>query len=49
MIYKIYACKDFVDKEIASYKTKKEAELFVKCIEGCENLAGYVLIIKEEL
>jgi hypothetical protein len=44
----VYACKDWKDTELARKKTKKEAEAFKSCIEGCEKLAGYEVIIREE-
>ena len=43
----VYACKDWKDTELARKKTKKEAEAFKLCVEGCEKLAGYEVIIKE--
>jgi hypothetical protein len=44
----VYASKDWKETELARKSTKKEAEAFKLCIEGCEKLAGYVVIIKEE-
>jgi hypothetical protein len=44
----VYASKDYKETELARKATKKEAETFKCCIEGCEKLAGYEVIIREE-
>ena len=44
----VYACKDWKETELARKKTMKEAVVFKLCIEGCEKLAGYEVIIREE-
>jgi hypothetical protein len=44
----IYASKDYKETELARKATKKEAENLKACIEGCEKLAGYEVIIREE-
>jgi hypothetical protein len=44
----IYASRDYKETELARKATKKEAEAFKLCIEGCEKLAGYEVIIREE-
>jgi hypothetical protein len=44
----ILASRDYKETELARKATKKEAEAFKLCIEGCEKLAGYEVIIREE-
>jgi hypothetical protein len=44
----IYASKDWKETELARKATKKEAENLKACIEGCEKLSGYDVIIREE-
>jgi hypothetical protein len=44
----VYASKDYKETELARKTTKKEAEAFKCCIEGCEKLSGYEVIIREE-
>jgi hypothetical protein len=44
----VYASKDYKETELARRATKKEAENLKACIEGCEKLAGYEVIIREE-
>jgi len=44
----VYASRDYKETELARKATKKEAEAFKLCIDGCEKLAGYEVIIREE-
>jgi len=44
----IYASKDWKETELAREATQKEAEQFKSCIEGCEKLSGYEVLIREE-
>jgi len=44
----VYASKDWKETELAREATEKEAEAFKSCVEGCEKLSGYEVIIMEE-
>jgi hypothetical protein len=48
MKYQVIASKTGKEVILKEGCEKKDAEEFAKCIEGCEKLAGYEVIIREE-